>query len=142
MRYKIRYKSFWEGFSPENFIITQILRNHIDKNLLIVSDPNELVDLEICSSFLFKNLTSKAIHRLYGAISREAMADYVTKSTFGFELKPNSRANRTIWYSGENLRPPFGEYDLTLSPENGLDGTPTMAFALPVMMLFSRDFFR
>jgi hypothetical protein len=113
---KIRYRDFWPGFSPEDFIFTQILKQLTLSEVQIVVSKKVPVDIEICSVFSFKSAKEKAVNRLKSELYKGNLPEYVARSTYGYRLNYSSNAKKRIWYTGENKRPPVStSIDGTLS---------------------------
>jgi hypothetical protein len=113
--YKIRYVNFWRDFDNENFLLTKVLYQIFGSKLEIVRSHESFVDLEISSVFHFDNMYSRIFGSLLSNLSTMKKNEYIAKKEFGFSLKTNSKAKKTIWYTGENLRPSSGIYAGTLS---------------------------
>ena len=115
MTYRIRYTDFWPGFEPSKFLFTEILQSITESRIEVIEDKNGKVDLEIFSCFSFKSSTEKLRKRLIGEIFPSPMQDYVARATFGYRQNREGYPHKTIWYTGENLRPPVGIFSGTLS---------------------------
>jgi hypothetical protein len=116
MTLKIRYLDFWPGFRAEEFLFTKLLRSTSNgKQIEIVTNPSETVDLEICSVFTFQSVQSKLIARSRALANKSLLNDYVNQVDYGFRSTYKSKARKRIWYTGENLRPPQGIFDGTIS---------------------------
>jgi hypothetical protein len=121
VKFTVRYSDFWPGFDPYNCLFTHVLQRLTDRKISVVNNPETLVDLQIDSSFIFKNLKHKAFARAKGIISRNAYSEYVTKSEFGYRPGIANRSKKSLWYTGENIRLPAKEYDGYLSFEKNDD---------------------
>lgn len=114
---KIRYSDFWDGFDPEKFLLTHIIRKTSGKYPEIIKNPDEMVDVEIFSSFPFSSSMDKLLGRVKFVMSQNAKSQYVSKAAYGFRESYPERARTKIWYTGENRRPPTYPFDLVLSFE-------------------------
>ena len=111
---KIRYNKFWSSFDPNhNFFQKYFEYNGFNPE--ISTKSNELVELEITSVFerpfgsLENKIHNKLISEKYYGISRLETLSYAR------QIRQNP-AKRRIWYTGENIRPPFSmNYDGYLS---------------------------
>lgn len=113
--YKVRYVNFWNGFNPNDFLVTKILHQNFGSRLEVVSDYETSVDLEIGSVFHFNKTSSKIFSYLLSNISEVKKFEYISKKDFGFANRKNLKAKKTLWYTGENLRHPSGVFSGTLS---------------------------
>lgn len=113
---KIRYLDFWPNFKAEEFLFTKLLQSIItDKKIEIITDTTENVDLEICSVFTFPKLHSKLIARSKAFVDKSLLNEYVNRVDYGYRSFYKTSAIKRIWYTGENLRPPKGIFDGTIS---------------------------
>jgi hypothetical protein len=110
----VRFSNFWDGFLPEEFIITRILRETLNQRFEIVQNSKTEVDLEIDSVFQFPTASVKAIHYLRSRYFNNSK-DYFIRNAFGYRSRETIKAKKTFWYTAENLRPPVGVYDVTFS---------------------------
>ena len=121
VKFTVRYSDFWPGFDPYNCLFTHVLQRVTGRKISVVNNPDTLVDLQIDSSFVFKNLKQKALARAKGITSRDSYFEYVTKSEFGYRPGIANRSKKSLWYTGENIRLPAREYDGFLSFEKNDD---------------------
>lgn len=119
-QFKIRYNDFWPGFIPSDCLFSHVLKSLTGSSIEIVRNPNVKVDLQIDSTFVFKNLKQKTFARGKGIFNRKNYFDYVTKTDFGYRPDSYGLSKKMIWYSGENLRIPAKKYDgfLTFDPND------------------------
>jgi hypothetical protein len=115
MKLRVAYTGFWAGFEAKNFLFTKVLENILQYEVEIVNNKSEYIDLEFLSVFSFDSKFKKAIQYTKGQFSKYEHQEYIYQSRYGFSGKFRSKAKKTIWYSGENIRPPFDEFDATIS---------------------------
>jgi len=116
MTLRIRYLDFWPNFKPESHLFTKLLKSiNPDKHVEIITNPRETVDLEICSVFTFQTLQSKLIARGRALANKSILNDYINQVDYGYRSVYKSSARKRVWYTGENLRPPKGIFDGTIS---------------------------
>jgi hypothetical protein len=113
--YSLRFAR-WAGSEEDAFsFFSTLISPHIDGDLNLVLDPTIDVDIEISSVYgylpgstlpikLFRLIRSK----LPGGVPFGSWAK-------GFNFQPNPKAKVNIFYTGENERPPFGDWDAYLS---------------------------
>jgi len=107
---------FWPNFEPENFLFTKVLKSlNSAIQIEIVHNPTLPVDLEIRSVFTFSSLQEKLFVRSKATISQNLLNDYVNRANFGYRSQYLTPAKKRLWYTGENLRPPQGIFDGTIS---------------------------
>ena len=94
-----------------------LLRKITGSNPEIVINQNELVDLEVFSSFPFRNSSEKILGRIKFEFSTKSRHEYISKTSFGHRENYDTLARKRIWFTGENKRPPNSDFDLTLSFE-------------------------
>jgi hypothetical protein len=87
----------------------------INKPLRLITDESLNVDIEISSVYgnpgptdLLSKLTRLMHSKTPGGVPFGSWAK-------GFNLQPNKKARVNIFYTGENERPPFGDWDAYLS---------------------------
>lgn len=114
---KIRYSDFWPGFKPERFILTHIINQLVKEQTKIVTDQNELVDIEIFSSFPIKSPVQKFARRIGFELTNKLKEEYISQATYGYRTNYPDKSLKKIWFSGENKRPPYWHFDLNLSFE-------------------------
>lgn len=113
---RIRYLDFWPNFKPENFLFTELLKAiHGDEQVEIITNLRDTVDLEICSVFIFPKSRSKLIARSKALAGKSYLDEYVNNAVYGYRSRYKSTARKRVWYTGENLRPPKGHFDGTIS---------------------------
>lgn len=111
---KIKFTNFWPSFDPKESFFYEALSNSAE-GVEVVSGRSE-VDLEIVSVFepkikTLKNKVFKFIASNSGLQSDSALVN--TSSSI-----PKRCSERRIWYTGENIRVPFGQdFDHSFSYE-------------------------
>lgn len=113
---KVRYRGMWAGFNSQGSGLPDLIRRVAGGGVVVVDSAKERVDLEVCS--VFPSRTAAAV-RLGKALVRRALdpeADY--RGAAGL-VEPSGTAQTSVWFTGENLRPPppSAGWDLTLSFE-------------------------
>lgn len=106
----------WAGDPNDTFEFFKFLIEPIIKRpLKLVSDHSLKVDIEISSVYgepgptdLFSKLTRLMHSKTPGGVPFGSWAK-------GFNLQPNKKARVNIFFTGENERPPFGDWDAYLS---------------------------
>jgi hypothetical protein len=137
----IRFKDLprdgiWDCFA-------ELIRLSSGQEVEVVQDFETVVDLEITGPY---GGTSDDYKTPFG--KRVARFGYVT-FTKGRHLKsrklatgvqPSKRARKNFWFSGENVRPPQGDWDLYLGFDNNLDSSRSVYF--PLWFLTSTNLFK
>lgn len=104
----IRFTDFWPGFDPKAYFLPLLRSLPLDRAIQIADGGR--VDVEVHSVFTSR---SKAIvARLQRRLQR------VTHGRLDTAAKPEASAEpreKRIWFTGENIRPPLGAWDATLS---------------------------
>jgi hypothetical protein len=106
----------WAGDPADTFDFFRFLIEPIiNKKLLLVTDLTSSVDIEISSVYgepgptdLKSKLTRLYHSKTSGGVPFGAWAK-------GFNLQPNPTAKVNIFFTGENERPPYGDWDAYLS---------------------------
>lgn len=115
MSISVRFCDFWPGFDPHSNLFLSVISGSNSGRVNVVTSHHEKVDLEIVSVFCNKSLPRQAMLK-FGSLASDSMKwDYLARSGRGFRLEYKTKARRRIWYTGENRRPPFGEFDATIS---------------------------
>ena len=116
MSFTLRYRDFWPGFSANGFLFTDVIQSIFPKQKIkIIKDSKTKVDLEICSVFTYESHVDKLVNRSRALVSEEAMNEYTSRSEYGFRPSYKTLATKRVWFTGENLRPPVGLFDGTIS---------------------------
>jgi hypothetical protein len=94
---RIRFKNFWPGFdSRANIFVASLQQQHMD-------NPTEIVSVFVSPWRTFLN-------RVLGRIRPQPLLVEPSR----VPRKPSSK--RRVWYTGENIRPPYGgAYDAFIS---------------------------
>lgn len=127
----VRYRGMWPGFSPSQGGLPAMVRQATGGAIRIVGSNREVVDLEVCSVFPPRLRAALDLGRGLAGRALRPTSDY--RNSGNLQM-PSGKAKRSIWYTGENLRPPplSCGWDLTLSFES--DGWPNNAY-LPLWLL-------
>jgi hypothetical protein len=115
MSYKLRYADFWPKFGADQFLFTRVLGNILNQKIEIIQNPSERVDLEICSVFTFQSTSEKVLLKAKSLKSRKHGTEWLARNSFGYRPHYISQARKRIWFTAENLRPPVGLFDGTIS---------------------------
>ena len=108
--------SRWAGDIEEGLVFFSFLIEPIiGKKLKLVENPQIDVDIEISSVYGDPGPTDlkSKIARLFHAKTPGGVP--FGSWAKGFNLQPNKRAKVNIFFTGENERPPFGDWDAYLS---------------------------
>ena len=113
MTVAVRFLNWWPGFQPHQSFIYQLLVRTFDDAIDVVCDKNANVELEAHSVFTRStSLSRRTIRRLKVKLGRESFQTWRLSNDYGIGTK--GPAQRHLWYTGENLRPPTG-WHATLS---------------------------
>jgi hypothetical protein len=115
MALSVRYLDFRGHQNPESSIFSEILQEITGNELYFERNLKKAVDLEITSNFIEGTLFARSIERMRSKYSHKNMLEYEAKYRWGFRASYKSKANKRIWFTGENLRPPVGIFDFTYS---------------------------
>jgi hypothetical protein len=118
---KVKFTNFWPSFEPkENFFYSALTQN--GSNVEIVTGKS-FADLEIVSVFEKRSrVISNKISRLITTGSKPNSDVALANTT---NTLPKRNSDKRIWYTGENIRVPFGQdFDHSLSYEqDSYDGS-------------------
>ena len=107
----ISFRDFWPGFDPMDNFFTRLLHQFSSHRWTVVPD-GVTTDVSIASVFPYRSNVAKVRAAVRAKVFGREI-DYLRKTRFGVpDLAPYARRN--IWFTGENLRAPSGEWDLTL----------------------------
>ena len=115
---KIRFRDFPEDESRRTLM--HLLLRATDKDLIEVIDKKSIVEFEITGPYspdsdsIRTPLNRKIIRGVYSKISNGA---HISMQGLATGITPSSSAKKNIWFTGENKRPPFGDWDAYLSFE-------------------------
>ncbi len=128
---KVRYRGMWPGFAASDSGLPDLVRRAAGGDVHVVKSDKESVDLEVCS--VFPPRGARAI-RLGKALVRRALDSSADYRGALAPVEPSETASSSIWFTGENLRPPppSAGWSLTLSFES--DSWPMNAY-LPLWLL-------
>jgi hypothetical protein len=104
--------------------VRKLSKNEIE----IVSSQSEIVDIEIFSSFPFKSEVEKITQRIGFEFSKKIKREYISRATYGYRTSYPDRSRKRIWFSGENKRPPYWLFDLSLSFNQSDESTRNIYF--------------
>jgi len=105
------FRNFWAGFDPAEFFIPMI--EGIHESITVVQDERP-ADIEFVSTVI--PWPSRA-RRLARKVHRNLHARGIVKSAVARPAQPSASARASVWFTGENIRPPAltDGWDLTLS---------------------------
>ena len=108
-RVSVRFRDFWPGFDPSQFFLPMLRGACREIDFHVVE--NGAVDLEFVSVFPKEDPIWRAAARRLAPRWRRYVGVPVAHAS------PSPEAKISIWYTGENIRPPLGDWDLRLSFE-------------------------
>lgn len=108
----VRFINFWKtSSSVQKYFFRPLFERVFREEVRIASDPSSFVDLEIHSVFPPQRSIFKKTSDHFG-LTRSPKIDY-------FSIQPNTKSKYKIWFSGENIRPPYHlDFDAFLSFED------------------------
>lgn len=138
---KIRFRDFPGEESYGHFI--ELIEIAAAQKVVICRDQDKNVDLEITGPYGgasndYKTPLSKKIKRLgYIAITN---GRHLSVRNLATGIQPSKTAKKNIWYSGENERPPQGNWDGYLAFDTNLPSDRSAYF--PLWYLTSTNLFK
>lgn len=114
----VRFSNFWNGFNPQNNLFIKVLEEICEKEIKVINNPLINVDLQISSVFQSKKTIEKIIKILNSSFDGFKNHESRNRYVYGFANPKSFNANKKVWFTGENLRPPFAKYDGTLTFES------------------------
>ena len=107
----------WPGFNPYDGGLHDLVRRAAACEPRVVTSPKVPVDLEICS--VFPSRIASAMTLATGVVRRALNSSADFRSAI-LVTEPSEKAERNVWFTGENIRPPRPDtgWDLTLSFES------------------------
>jgi hypothetical protein len=121
---RIRYRRFWPTFRGGDDFFARVVREATGRSVESVANPRMPVDLEITSVFQARSEVLKG--KLLGIVrpanpSRDAALRWTAP-----ESEPSANAAASLWFTGENIRPPASHYTMFASYDvDPLDGRNT-----------------
>ena len=136
---KIRFRDFPKDNS--RFILTKLMELVYEVHFVETESEHEKVEVEITGPYSgdsdsFKTPILKRAMR--GILSEFSPGGHLSFPSLATGIRPNPLAKVNIWYTGENQRPPYGEWDAFLSFDNKFPSEKN--FYLPLWLLTSTDF--
>ena len=104
---EIRFRNLWRGTTATNEFLDELLRRSCDQ----WSPSRGYLDVQC--ALPFTSTAQKAVAFAKSRMSSDATTQYRQLLTYGI-AKPDDAAEKRVWYSGENLRPPR-DVDASLS---------------------------
>ncbi len=134
----IRFRDFPKDESRVFF--KRLLELACNANVQVQEDKQVNVDVEITGPYnsdsdAIKTPILKRVSR--GIIAKASYGAHISLRNLSVGLSPNPKAKYNIWYTGENQRPPYGNWDGYLSFETKL--MKERNFYLPLWWLTSTD---
>ncbi len=116
MRLRVSFRRFWPGFDPSAFFLP-LVQGAVGEAPERV-DAGSACDIEFVSVFIGEESRSSLPFRVGRRLRR--MWDQPSPDSFPYAV-PSPKARISIWYTGECIRPPVGEWDRTWSfePDSG-----------------------
>jgi hypothetical protein len=110
----VRFLNFWQGFDPYENLFLDILQNNLGSVSTRIQNRHH-VDYEFSSVFL--NRSALISKKLTSLVNRSLHSEPALAAVIESNQKVSRReADRKIWYTGENVRPPItGGFDGFLS---------------------------
>jgi Glycosyltransferase family 10 (fucosyltransferase) C-term/Alpha-(1,3)-fucosyltransferase FucT N-terminal domain len=112
---RIRYLDTSMKVRPEDHLFTTMLTKYFDRNVQISRNINEMVDVEFVSDAIRYSDFQKLMLRSKAKFNLETMNSYHKITRLGYRDQYKTKANKRIWFTGENLRAPFDCFDATFS---------------------------
>jgi hypothetical protein len=138
---KVRFRDFPGEDSYGHFI--ELVEIASGEKVLLCQDRSKIVDLEITGPYGgasddYATPLSKKIKRLcYIAITN---GRHLSVRKLATGIQPSKTAKKNIWYTGENKRPPQGDWDGYLTFDTNLP--PDRSAYLPLWFLTSTNLFK
>jgi hypothetical protein len=137
---KVRFKDYPRDATWDCFV--ELINSATGEEVTVVQDLNVMVDLEITGPYGgtsddYKTPLFKRLNRM--AYVTFTHGKHLKSRRLSTGVQPSKKARKNLWYSGENVRPPQGEWDLYLGFDNNLD--PERSIYFPLWYLTSTDLF-
>ena len=108
MKMSIRFHNFWGDFDANDNVFLEML-NARGFEVIVEPDLNKIVDLQIVSVFRPpKSYLKRFLLKIVNKLARYK-STYRTTSNYEPLLPKKNTAARNVFYTGENIRPPFRE---------------------------------
>jgi len=138
---KIRFRNFPGDKSYGHF--AELVELATGEKTIIISDPKINVDLEITGPYNsqsdnFKTPFSIRLRRFGYIVFTNGK--HLARRDLAVGIQPLKSAKKNIWYTGENERPPQGDWDGYLSFDTNLPKDRCVYF--PLWFLTSTDLFK
>jgi len=135
---RIRFRNFPNDVSREWMCELTLLAS--GQPIAVIDNPAEKVDLEFTGPYGgesddYKTPFITKLKRM-GYI-KVTKGHHLSKPNLSAGIQPNKKANKNIWFTGENQRPPQGKWDGYLSFETKLNINKNVY--LPLWMLTSTN---
>jgi len=138
---KIRFRDLPEDISRD--WLKELVEISVSDEVIIIEDIRTYVDLEFTGPYGgdsddFKTPVLKRIKR-FGYI-KLTKGHHLAKRSLSTGIQPSVRAKSNIWFTGENKRPPQGDWDGYLSFDSNLPKNRNVY--LPLWMLACTNLFK
>jgi hypothetical protein len=109
MTITVRFSNFWANAdSAINFFFLPLIERIYENEILLVVDPTQFVDLEV---FSVMKAPDSPYRKLIRKVNQRGLSRVET-----FKINKPRNAAKTIWFTGENERPPIAQdHDIYLS---------------------------
>lgn len=136
----IRFRDFTGKDSYSPFIA--LIKIATEKDVEVIENPEDRVDIEITGPYSgdsddFQTPILTKVGR--GILAKSTYGKHLSIRKLATGIRPNPLAKCNIWYTGENQRPPFGDWDGYLSFDTKLPGKNS--FYLPLWWITSTNLF-
>lgn len=117
MTFKLRYRNSYPGFDNPEFMYTELVKEISASDVELVYSKDAFVDLELVSVVNFRSVKDRIQYRLHRAAASKLRLKPPLDPRNELENPSADRAfaKKSIWYTGENVRPPHGDWDGYLS---------------------------
>ena len=133
---KVRFRHFPDDFSRAWWLRLLQIATGDNNSPRVIDDPSVRVDVSICGPYYgdSDDFVTPANRRLARAlISKTTKGQHLLNKSLATGINPDNRAKVNLWYTGENERPPYGDWDGIFSFETEKIG-PNFVY-LPLWVL-------
>lgn len=128
---KIRFRHFPQDISRQ--VLKRLFELVYSCDFTEVEDENIRVELEITGPYSGGSdsfETPFATRAARGILSKTSYGQHLSVRKFATGITPNPKAKVNIWYTGENERPPYGNWDAFLSFDTKFTSNRNIYFPL------------
>jgi hypothetical protein len=121
----LRFRSVPNGYLHPGSPIRWAVEQATGLKTVVLQDRAEFVDLEIHSdAYSPRELARETVRKVKARVRGREAWSHVRNEILNPAPPPRSRARASLWFSGENVRPPASGWDATLSfDRDEFDGT-------------------